>query len=519
MSAIITTTISSLPAARDIQITGDDVMPLVDMSSGTNKTITLDTLASHVAPVGSVVLFLKQGTVPSYFLPCTGGFVNAGAYADLYTALSSPALSGSAFRLPNLSAADNNFIYYICAGGALPETYQPVLTSASTKTALTALTGTANTAFNFPVSFQGGGGTVTVPYLSAYMSVSSGVFSVPSTVSLVQANGSNATAFFNAYNPYQSVLLCSSTGSNAYGLSALSVQSVTGGTRFTGINTISALPLLSTFGSNAREFIPHMPVTVVNNAANSVNFATYLAGSYRGNANITFTVPAFEHTVGGQKYTLKSYIVSRGNYTIPAIYNSTGTFSQDASCDAFMTIRSSNSAENIATNASLSAVLGTPAMRNKLLSDAKYGPFVSQTYASSGLFMSLSAGLGYFQKSVFYTNPMRIDGQWGYPMDSTQEYNQYLVTQFATGRYPMGTPADGVTFMYDMLSGTNKKYGTNYNYLLAVSAVKYTYNTLGISKFTICESLTSQVGNVKYHTVKVPIDGTQEKLLISYYAK
>jgi hypothetical protein len=261
-----------------------------------------------------------------------------------------------------------------------------------------------------------------------------------------------------------------------------------------------------------------MPVTVVNNAAKSANFATYLAGSYRGNASITFTVPAFEHTVGGQKYTLKSYIVSRGNYTIPAIYNSTGTYSQDASCDAFMTIRSPNSAENIATNASLSAVLGTPAMRNKLLSDANNSVF-GPPGSPSGLFMSLSAGLGYFQKSVFYTNPMRVDGQWGYPMDSTQESSQYLVAQFATGRYPMGTPADGVTFMYDMLSGTNIKYGTNNNYLLAVSAVKYTYNTLGISKFTICESLTSQVGNVKYHTVRVPIDSTQEKLLISYYAK
>ena len=510
MSVIRTATISSLPVIRDIQVTGDDIIPMVDTGSGTNKTITLNSLASHVAPVGSVVLFLKQSSKPSFFLPCTGGFVNAGAYADLYSVLGKPALSGNDFKLPNLSATDSNVLYYICAGDALPSTYQPVLTSSSTKTNLVTLTSTANTVFGFPAAMGGGGGTVSVPYLSASVVVASSVFTVPTTISLAQANGSNATAFFNTRNPYESVLFFSNTGSDAYGLSALSVQSVTGGTRFTGINTISALPLLSTFGNNAREFIPHMPVTIVNNAANSTNFATYLAGSYRGSTTINFTVPAFEYTVNGQKYTLKSYIVSRGGYTIPAIYNKTGTYSKDAVCDGFVRISGPLSAENIAFNPSLSAVLGTPAMRNKLLSDSDYSPFAPGLSSLPGLFMSLSAGFGYYQKSIFFTNPMRVDGQWGYPINSTTPHNQQLLPLFINNRYP-------VTDLNIVLSGTNRFYSSSYT--AAASAVRYTYNTLGISKLTVCESLTSQIGNIKYHSVKIPIDNIGEKLLISYYAR
>lgn len=516
MPSFKTVSISKLPKLRVDFISSDDVLPVVDSGTNTNKTVTLDDIAAFTYPVGSIATFLKTGSIPTYFLPCTGGYVNSGSYSDLLAVLPSTIKTGNEFRLPNLTHPDANLAYYICAGYPRPASLTPVLTAATFSSSLSSLTAIRGiTTFNIPVTYTGGGGTVLYSkYLSAGVTVSSRVFHTPSTIVFAVPNGSNSGNFYGNNNPYSSVLFFSTTGTRGQtGIEATNVQSVVGDTTFHGINTLSALPLLS---SNA-EYIPHLPFMLQNNAAaTSTYIANYLSQSYRGNVTASFIVPAFEYTVNGSRYTLKSFVINKAR-TIPvnSIYDPRDqSVIRTQYCDSFLAMYNpSNSATDLSLQPAVSSALGNVTMRNKLYSDGT--SFSGSTAFGYGI--SLSALLGYAQKPFFLTNPVKINGEWGYLFDSSTSSNKTMLNTFANQGWKWPTNLTSSS-LYPVISATNVLF--NNTFIRAVSSLSYTYKSLNYASVeTLTNTTTAIRDGIKYYNISIPLDNVVYKTIVSYYVK
>lgn len=524
MSSIIrTVTISSLPRIRDENLSGDDILPIVDTGTGTNKTVTMDSIAAYTNSIGSIVAFLNTSSVPSYFLPCSGGLVNTGAYVDLFRVLGNAYNYGNTFQLPNLTHADANLKYYICAGDPRPATYSPVLTSSTNTTQLSALTTSASVVFSMPVSNSGGSGEIIYPFLSAYVTVSPDVFSVPSNISIALASNSNAYMFMNAGTIFDSVKAFSLTGSTDYGFENTVAQNVSGGTHFPGINNLNVLPLLS---GNV-QYLPHLPFVLQNKAAQTVAYGKHVAStsaSGRGETVITVQVPAFEYTISGTKYKLKSFIISRDEYLVlPQWYDVAGTTStRSLYCDKFLTLYNpSLPTQNIALNPVLSAALGNTRMRSKLKADGSWtGLFGTMTGADN--WVTWVSGGGFFQKPFFLANPMRVQGEWGWPISSKNSDSDVVANHLRVNGLSGVQPGSQIASMFNfVIPGVKTWFYNNTNtYDIALSALRFNYKPLGIaSATTIVNTTTASNGSKKYYSIPVPLDNMSNKLIISYYAK
>jgi hypothetical protein len=517
MNIIKTVTISSLPRLRDEYLSGDDIIPIVDTGTGTNKTVTVDSLASFASPIGSITSFVKGSNVPSNFLPCDGRTVNTGSYIDLFKIMPNSARFGDTFALPNLTHTDANLSYYICTGDQRPAIYTPVLSGNTSQTSLTALTSIPS--FNINVSINGGSATILQPYLSGFVVVSPGVFNTSSSLNIATANTSNASIFVDANTPFKSLLTLSNTGSDNFGFYDTNVQAVTGGTRFAGINTIKALELCNAAGQ--APYLVHLPFVLKNIAVGTVNYNNYLATTpiaNRGVTNFTFEVPAFEYTVSDKKYTLKTFVITKNQYTpFEVFHDATGNIATRVEyCDKFLSMfNPAVSSQNIAFNSTLSAALGNSKMRAKFKADGS--TFFGGLTTNSITWLS---GGGWFQKPFLYRNPIRIDNEWGWPVDSRQGFENVVGTAFATNGIAEYKRIGGTELTNWMLSGAKTWFYNNADtYGVAVSGLKYTYKTLGIGTHeTLTNTATATNGSKKFYSFSVPFDNQTNKLIVTYYA-
>jgi hypothetical protein len=374
------------------------------------------------------------------------------------------------------------------------------------------------------VSTGGGSGEIVYPFLSAYVAVSPNIFDVPTNLSISLASNSNASLFMDAATIYNSVKAFSLTGSTNYGFEDTVVQNISGGTRFPGINNLNALPLLS----GSVRYLPHLPFVFSNKAANTLAFRKHISSTStisgaRGEAVITVKVPAFEYTVNGTKYKLKSFIVSRDEYLkLPQWYNQAGTVCTGyLYCDKFLTLSNHLlSTQNIALNPALSSSLGSTKMRAKLKADGSWPGYFGIT--SSDNWVSFVSGGGYFQKPFFLANAMRIDNEWGWPIDSRDEISDSIAKYFNAGGL-LNSTLDTKTknIVQYVIGGVNQYFFNNtQTFGIPISTLKFNYKALGIaSASTISNTATASNGANKYYSIGVPFDTVANKLIISYYAK
>lgn len=517
MNIIKTVTISSLPRLRDEYLSGDDIIPIVDTGTGTNKTVTVDSLASFANPIGSITLFAKGSNVPSNFLPCDGRTVNTGSYIDLFKIMPNSVRFGDTFALPNLTHTDANLSYYICAGDQRPAIYTPVLSGNTSQTSLTALTSTPS--FNIAVNINGGSASILQSYLNSFVVVSPGVFNTSSSLNIATANTSNASIFLDANTPFKSLLTLSNTGSDNFGFYNTNVQAVTGGTKFAGINTIKALELCNAAGQ--APYLVHLPFVLQNVAVGTVNYDNYLATtpiSNRGVTNFTFEVPAFEHTISGKKYTLKTFVITKNQFTpFAEFYDPTETnITRVKYCDKFLSMYNPVlTSQNIAFNNTLSAALGNSKMRAKLKPDGS----VLFTGLSTNSITFLSGG-GLFQKPFFSVNPIRIENVWGWPVDSRQAFEDVIATSFSINGITEYNRIGGAKVADWIISGVKTWFYNNVNsFGVAVSGLKYSYKALNIySNKTLTNTATATNGGRKFYSFSVPFDNQANKLIVTYYA-
>jgi len=510
--SIRTVSISNLPRMREEFLSGDDLLPIVDTATGTNRSISVNSIASYTNPIGSVVSFLKTGRVPEYFLPCDGRLVNTGAYIELFYSLSGAQRFGDNFQLPNLTHPDSNLIYYICAGDPRPASFTPVLSSSTNATTLANLSSPVNTVFNIPVSVGGGSANILFPFLSATVVAPSNVFSVNSNLTISLPNSSNSFLFVDSLTPFESVNNLSLTGSVDHGFEKTNTQSVAGMTKFVGINTLSALSIL--------DYNPHLPFVFTNRAVGTVAYNQYLSSkrvARRDNVKIIVQVPAFERVVGGVTYKLKSYIVERKSLSLSQWYNTSGTeVTKTINCDKLVQIfNPAIPTQNIAFNPTLSAALGNTRMRSKLLSDGSdlgYGPTIN--------FIGALSGFGFYQKPWFLANPILINGEWGYPIESTDNVSNNIGLVLTSGLSALTAVPGGAKMLTDTLTGVKSLFYNNTNlFETAMRNVRYRIKNLNSAKTTLLNTTTATDGIKNYLTINLPLDNTINKTIVSYYAR
>lgn len=516
MRNLRTVSISKLPVLKEEYVSGSDILPIVDVETGTNRTITMDTIKDYTNQIGSIVSFIKSSSVPSNFLPCSGGFINIGAYIDLYKILPETSRFGDSFQLPNLTHPDANLAYYICAGNPRQNVISVPLTSNSSF--VTNINAISSSSFTIRTNAGGGYAPINHFKLSAYVVVSPDVFTTPSSLTISFPNSGNQYLFFNNSTMSSAINLLSLTGSTDYGFEATNVQSVQGGTSFQGINSLSALSLNS--------YLPHLPFLLINNAVGTDSYQNYLGTTRpdkRGNTTISIEVPSFEETVGGIKYKLKSFLVDRSDKVIlPQWYSPNGlSATKSIWSDRILTILNpANSGQNIALNSNLSAILGNSRMRAKLLSTGISTSWSGLTAGNN--WIPAASGFGFFQKPWFGVNPLRIDGEWGWPVESfVSEYNNLAQALHLSGYKGFNTLNTNVSgFTTWVLSGNRVMFNNNsFNYQTALSSVTFRYKNLSPSNTTTLYSFTAVRDSKKYLNISVPLDQTLNKLIVSYYAR
>ena len=380
-----TVTISQLPVLDAASITPNTIVPVVD-TLNVNRTVTMRDLSLYTQTVGEVLEFVKDANLPSNYVPLTGGVLSRSVYPALCSHLKNGVLYGTGlfndtFVLPNLTHSNANLRYAIFAGIPLPA--QPIAISSASL-------------FSTQATVNGGSLIVLTPTLSAFLTIPANQFYVNTSISIILPSSASA-GFFGGNNTVNTATqFFSNTGLKILGAATKHIANISGRTTFEGINTLSALSLVS--------YPTHPPFVIRNNATSTLLFNETNTSTVN-NFVITIPVNDFEKTVSGNKFKLKSFIARE-------LVNPNTVFVEISSAQPV-------------TSPSLSALL-LDGIRDKNFSLVTVfsGVAVDGT-PGTPIEMSLP-----FEFPLFFRTPVKYNNKWGYILDGNDELDQFLLEVF-----------------------------------------------------------------------------------------
>jgi hypothetical protein len=534
MPNIKTVSISSLPRHKPEWLTGDDLLPVVDVGTGINRSVTVKDLSESLFSVGEIKEFLSGAIVPDNFYECNGQNLSIGQFNRLYLYLYEAGLiirtSLTTFQLPTLAHANANLKYYIYAGLPVDST----IVAGYSATNIYQLSNlNIPTVYNIPATNYGGSTTVLAPFLSAVITVPSNVFITNTNLTISLPNSSNSNLFYGNMNILNNLLYFSSTGSNDFGFTQTNVHQVQGATSFTGINNLSALSLLT--------HLPHLPFVITNNAAKTNTYNQYY---YSKNLitlkafKISIKVPAFEYTVNSSRYILKTFLVEKNNLDLTRHYVCSGSNLLSAfeytkgklnNLIEIIPLSSELVNTNLALHPTLSTILGTSSMRGTacinltsmaaLNNDGNYFGVIGELLDS------------FDNKPLYNSNPVKIDGKWGYPVDINDEFIKFILEAHKAEGFIFKNVFPRYRFIVDNVDygyGIYAESQINDTFTTAPSAwgavldkFKFIPKELSIPGFTTITTAVTATGTAseKYLNITIPVDNIENKYILSYYTK
>lgn len=368
--------------------------------------------------------------------------------------------------------------------------------------------------FSIYATNSGGNINYAMPFLSGTLAAPASTFDTPSLITLTLPKFNNSYYFATNTDIFQFINYLSVTGSRNFGFDVLDVNKVVGGTDFAGINSISGMEL------NSSNFLPHLPFAIFNNAVYLSGYRnSYLqniTGNNYNNFSISIQVPAFEKTVNGKTYKLKTFLLEQNSFSVPSNYDLYGNPISYNTPDTFVEIvpLSSITNKDLLTNSNLSAVLLNAYQRQPLTPYNSFYPFVDalstqQTYELFSILssVSISSFFGYASRPLFYSVPIKYNNKWGYLINSTT--NTVILTTLSTQGFTFSVSANALSPTVTW-SGS-AYYETIKNLYFIPTGIVLT----DLYPLTSTQSVSNDRNLLSF---QIPADDKYERIVVSYYA-